>query len=102
MSKDRKKRKEGRRGSLPNSSNNSPSSDPDISNIRSNPVENTPIDTSGTAIDQPTNVDSLLSSLREEALGPLPPPPSAPCTASQEDDWESLASHQLPARQQIL
>lgn len=80
MSKDRKKRKEGKRGSLPNSNNNSPPSDPVISNIRPKSVEKIPMDTSGTASDQPSNVDSLLSSLREEAMGSMPPSPPAPCS----------------------
>lgn len=98
MSKDRKKRREGKKDPYPKNSNESPPSDPDNSNNPPKVVEDIPMDTLGDIGDQPPNVDNLLSSLRQEALGPVPPPPSASCSVPREDDRSPFVNSQLDNR----
>lgn len=76
MSKDRKKRREGGRGARSDKSEGSPPSDPNNTAIMTEPMDCAPVDVSSTPNDVSNNVASLLSSLREEALGTVPPPPA--------------------------
>lgn len=96
MSKNKHKSKN--QGTNPNNSTKSPPSDPDSEPKRMRPDRDTPMDFSEDSNDKSTNVDSMLSSLRKEALGSGCPTTAASDPSTQTNNRSSVINSQLENR----
>lgn len=96
MSKNKNKNKN--QSTNPSKITKSPPSDPDSDPKRMRPDRETPMDFSEDSNDKATNVDSMLSSLRKEALGSERPTPSASNPSTQIDNRSTVINSQLENR----